>query len=322
MSEADSARPSPLRGRNGPSEGSSRGAIACARARSSASAELGAPASSVSSSVEVWRISRCSGVAAASRRALMSASASATLWPAGRCSSADELQQLQVAHDAVGDVEVGVQAQLAEAPADARDAREHLLAQHAAASRCSCARARHCVARPASADAVARRDPASSRRRATTRAQQVAGARRVERLAPRRRGAARRKRWIALARLGRDLRRLDRRAERRDRCRACAGARPGSRAPGRPGAARSAGARARARPRRHPADRPAGASRRARRAPRRAPGRPPPSCLAQRRRRGGAGADLEAGTDLRIRASRAGRPRRARRSTSARAPAM
>ena len=41
-----------------------------------------------------------------------------------------ELQQLQVAHDPVGDVQIGVQAQLAQAPADARDAREHLLAHH------------------------------------------------------------------------------------------------------------------------------------------------------------------------------------------------
>ncbi len=40
------------------------------------------------SSVEVWRISRCSGVAAASRRALMSASASPRSWPSGRCISA------------------------------------------------------------------------------------------------------------------------------------------------------------------------------------------------------------------------------------------
>ena len=38
----------------------------------------------VSSSVEVWKISRCSGVVAASRRALMSASASSMLWPLGR----------------------------------------------------------------------------------------------------------------------------------------------------------------------------------------------------------------------------------------------
>ncbi len=40
-----------------------------------------------------------------------------------------ELQQLQVAHDSVRDVEVGVESQLAEPPADAHDAVEHLLTQ-------------------------------------------------------------------------------------------------------------------------------------------------------------------------------------------------
>src|SRR5438132_1664616 len=64
MSDADSASPTPLRGRKGPSERSSRGPIVM----------LGVPAMSVSSSVEVWKISRCSGVLAASRRALTAAS--------------------------------------------------------------------------------------------------------------------------------------------------------------------------------------------------------------------------------------------------------
>ncbi len=41
-----------------------------------------------------------------------------------------ELEQLEVADDPVGDVEVGVQAQLAQAPADAPDAVQDLLAQH------------------------------------------------------------------------------------------------------------------------------------------------------------------------------------------------
>ena len=40
-----------------------------------------------------------------------------------------ELDQLQVAHGAVGDVEVGVQAQLAQAPAGARDRAQQLVAQ-------------------------------------------------------------------------------------------------------------------------------------------------------------------------------------------------
>ena len=79
-----------------------------------------------SSSVEVWRISRCSGVAAASSRALMSASASARSCPSGTLQQRGELEQLQVAHDPVGDVEVGVQAQLPQPAADPRDAGEHL----------------------------------------------------------------------------------------------------------------------------------------------------------------------------------------------------
>ena len=129
MSEADSARPMPLRGRNGPSEGSPSWPIRAPVAERIAGA--GSPdssASSVSSSVEVWRISRCSGVVAASRRALMSDSASA-MPSAGRAlEQRRELEQLQIAHHPVGDVQVGVQPQLAQASADPRDAREHLLA--------------------------------------------------------------------------------------------------------------------------------------------------------------------------------------------------
>lgn len=48
-------------------------------------------ASRASSSVEVCRISRCSGVAAASSRTLTSASASARLCPSGRCNTAESL---------------------------------------------------------------------------------------------------------------------------------------------------------------------------------------------------------------------------------------
>ena len=49
--------------------------------------------------------------------------------PVGALQQGGDLQQLEVAHDPVGDVEVGVQPQLAETPADARDPVEHLLAQ-------------------------------------------------------------------------------------------------------------------------------------------------------------------------------------------------
>ena len=53
----------------------------------------------------------------------MSASASARLLALGPLQQRGELQQLQVADDPVGDVQIGVQAQLAQAAADPRDAR-------------------------------------------------------------------------------------------------------------------------------------------------------------------------------------------------------
>ena len=49
--------------------------------------------------------------------------------PVGALQERGELEQLEVAHDTVGDVEVGVEPQLAESPADARDGVEHLVAQ-------------------------------------------------------------------------------------------------------------------------------------------------------------------------------------------------
>ena len=49
--------------------------------------------------------------------------------PLGPPHEGGELQQLEVAHNAVGDVEVGVEAQLAQARADARDALQELVAQ-------------------------------------------------------------------------------------------------------------------------------------------------------------------------------------------------
>ena len=89
----------------------------------------------------------------------MSASASASSCPVGALHQRRELEQLQVAHDAVGDVEVGVQAQLAEAPADPRDARR--AAPRAAAGRRLLAGARSagCSRR------AARAAPGSARRR-------------------------------------------------------------------------------------------------------------------------------------------------------------
>ena len=78
-----------------------------------------------------------------------------------------------------------------------------------------------------------------------------------------------------LARLGRDLRRLERGAERGDHVELAPAGDLGARARGRSRAARPAGARARARPRRRRRGRRAAAARRAGRAPRRA-GRTPP----------------------------------------------
>src|SRR5262249_30670548 len=48
---------------------------------------------------------------------------------AGALQQRGELEQLEVADDRVRDVEVGVEAQLAEAPADLRDGRQQLVAQ-------------------------------------------------------------------------------------------------------------------------------------------------------------------------------------------------
>ena len=126
MSVADSSRPSPRRGRNGSSDGSLRCATAAARSRSSRSAS-----SRYSSSAEVSKISRCSDVAAWSSRTLTSGSASSTdSSPVLRAlQQRRELDQLQVADDRVRDVEVGVEAQLAEPPADLGDGRQQLVAQ-------------------------------------------------------------------------------------------------------------------------------------------------------------------------------------------------
>ena len=113
------------RGRNGSSDGSSRAAIG-GRARRGRRARRRAAGRRASSSGG-------SRAARASRRgriaALMPGSASATGWPCGAVQQRRELEQLEVAHDAVGDVEVGVEAQLAEARADARDVVQQLVAQ-------------------------------------------------------------------------------------------------------------------------------------------------------------------------------------------------
>ena len=124
MSEALSSSPSPRVGRNGSSDGSSRAAMAAARARASRSAS-----SSISSSELVWRISRCCAVAALQERGVDARQRVGHRLAGRALDERGELDQLEVAHDAVGDVEVGVQAQLAQAPAGARDRAQQLVAQ-------------------------------------------------------------------------------------------------------------------------------------------------------------------------------------------------
>ena len=124
MSEALSSSPSPRVGRKASSEGSSRAAMAAARARASCSAS-----SSISSSELVCRISRCWAVAAPSSAVLIARQRIGHRLAGRPIDERGQLDQLQVAHGAVGDVEVGVQAQLAQAPGGARDGAQQLVAQ-------------------------------------------------------------------------------------------------------------------------------------------------------------------------------------------------
>ncbi len=126
MSEALSSSPSPRLGRNGSSDGSLRAATARARSRSSRSAS-----SRYSSSAEVSKISRCSEVDGLQqpRVDLGQRLLDRQLAGARALEQRRELEQLEVAHDGVRDVEVGVEAQLAEPAADLRDGRQQLVAQ-------------------------------------------------------------------------------------------------------------------------------------------------------------------------------------------------
>src|SRR4051812_11908425 len=110
MSEADSASPSPRRGRNGASDGSWRAAQAFARTLASRS-----PSSSTSSRAEGCRTSRCWAVAAIlhaataqQREVLQTSSLDEVLLDGERLAlgprvQRGQLEQLQVARDAVGD---------------------------------------------------------------------------------------------------------------------------------------------------------------------------------------------------------------------------
>ena len=77
----------------------------------------------------VSNTSRWSGDRPWPRRALMAGSVSSTVWPGWPLDQRAELEQLEVADDGVGDVEVGVEPQLAQPAADRRDRVEHLVAQ-------------------------------------------------------------------------------------------------------------------------------------------------------------------------------------------------
>ena len=124
MSDADSTTPSPRLGRNGSSDGSSRAASACARRRASRSAS-----SRYSSSADELKISRCSAVTACRIRDVDVAQRLGHALALGPGDQRRELEQLEVAHDRVRHVEVGVEAQLAQPPADAQRRLEQLVAQ-------------------------------------------------------------------------------------------------------------------------------------------------------------------------------------------------
>ncbi len=134
MSEADSASPMPRRGRKGPSECSSRGAMpARGRARRRCGVTFDGEQHLVErGGLEDLALQRRGGGEQAHVDVGERVGEALTV---GALQHGGELEQLEVACDAVGDVEVGVEPQLAEAPADAGDAVEHLLAQQLAACR-------------------------------------------------------------------------------------------------------------------------------------------------------------------------------------------
>ena len=313
MSDADSASPTPLRGRNGPSECSSRGTIARARARSS---QLGVEQRLVErrglQDLPLHRRRRGQqphvDVGERLRQALA----------LGALDQSRDLQQLEVAHDAVGDVQVGVQAQLAEPAGDTGDALEDLLAKHPqgalqalrraiavlladgrllaglrddrleVAGEVGGARAGNAAdvaPSPSSASAsqallllggVPRREQARlAHGDALDQAREEDVGRDLAQFVGRRPVQLDEPR-DAFARLGRHRVATRWPPQARPRGRACAAARPGSPAPGRPGAGRSAAGREPGRQPRRPADRRAAAATRARHGPPLAAGTRPP----------------------------------------------
>ena len=117
-------QPVAARGRNGSSDGSARGGL---RGRAAAVA-LGVEQRVVERR-RSRRISRCSGVSRLQQARVDVRQRVGDRSARRGARAARELDQLEVAHDGVRDVEVGVEAQLAEAPADLRDRRQQLVAQ-------------------------------------------------------------------------------------------------------------------------------------------------------------------------------------------------
>ena len=188
MSVADSSRPSPRRGRNGSSDGSLR----CATAAARAAARRARRRAGSRRAREVSKISRCSDGRRLEqpRVDLRQRLVHGQLARARALEQRGELEQLQVADDRVRDVEVGVEAQLAEPPADLR--RPSSAARRAAAGTSTAASRPGRTAPPRAAPT--RRRP----RRAPPPRTATAAAPRRGRCAPGRRArAARRARVIA-----------------------------------------------------------------------------------------------------------------------------
>ena len=179
MSVALSTSPSPRRGRNGSSDGSSRAATA---RRAQLLVALG---------VEQVLVERrgLEDLALLGGRRLQQPRVDLRQRlghrqpaGAGALEQRGELEQLQVAHDRVRDVEVGVEAQLAEPPADLRDRGQQLVAQQPERRLQRLGRARTAPPRAP----PTRRRP----RRAPPRRTATAAARRRARCAPGRRARA------------------------------------------------------------------------------------------------------------------------------------
>ena len=119
MSEADSARPMPLRGQERPQRGLAGPPQRCGRRR------IGQQRLVQRRGLEDLALQR-RGRREQAGVDVRQCVGDALL--AGALKQRGELQQLEVAHDSMRDVQVGVQPQLAQAAADPGDAREHLVA--------------------------------------------------------------------------------------------------------------------------------------------------------------------------------------------------